>query len=239
MNSLYFQCFSGISGDMILGAFLDLGLDLEELKRELEKLNLVGYELEAKKVKKTGISGTKFDVVIKEKQTKHRHFSDINNIIGKSQLEQNIKDLSLKIFQKLAQAEAKIHGTTIERVHFHEVGGIDTIIDIVGACICLQKFKIEKIYCSKINVGSGYVRCQHGIMPVPAPATQELLTNIPIYSFLADKELVTPTGAAIISTICSSFSGLPEFVVSKIGYGAGKMDLELPNMLRLLLGTSK
>ena len=237
MNFAYFDCFSGISGDMILGAFVDLGVQLEQLQLELEKLGLPGFRLEAAAAKRSGLSGTKVEVIVDDAPQPHRNLADISDIIGRSALKQSVKDLSLKIFNRLAEAEAKIHGTGINNIHFHEVGGLDSIADIVGASICIDLMEIKKVYCSKLNVGQGFIKCQHGILPVPAPATLELLRGTPIYAYGPGKELLTPTGAAIITTISGGFGPLPEMVVEKVGYGAGHHDLELPNMLRILLGT--
>lgn len=237
MKNAYFDCFSGISGDMIMGACLDLGVDLAELRHELTKLNLPGFELQVEKVKKCGIAGTKVNVLVEEGHHPHRHLKDIEEIIHRSGLKQSVKDLSLRIFSRLAEAEAKIHATSADRVHFHEVGSLDAIVDIVGSVICLDKLAIEEVYCSKLNVGSGFTHCQHGVIPVPAPATLELLQGVPIYSYGAEKELVTPTGAAIISTVSRGFGPLPGMLVEKVGYGAGERDLEIPNLLRVLLGS--
>ncbi|WP_081411017.1 nickel pincer cofactor biosynthesis protein LarC [Desulfotruncus alcoholivorax] len=237
MRFAYFDCFSGISGDMILGAFVDLGVELEQLQHGLEKLRLPGFRLEAAAVKRSGLSGTKVNVIVDDAPQPHRNLLDISGIIDRSDLKHNVKDLSLKIFNRLAEAEAKIHGTDINNIHFHEVGGLDSIVDIVGASICMDLLGIEEVYCSKLNVGQGFIKCQHGILPVPAPATLELLRGVPIYAYGSGKELLTPTGAAIITTISGWFGPLPEMVVEKVGYGAGYHDLDLPNMLRILLGT--
>ncbi|SFH12657.1 TIGR00299 family protein [Desulfotomaculum arcticum] len=237
MKFAYFDCFSGISGDMILGAFVDLGVELEQLQRGLEQLSLPGFRLEAAAVKRSGLSGTKVDVIVDDVPQPHRNLVDIADIIGRSDLKQSVKDLSLKIFNRLAEAEAKIHGTGINNIHFHEVGGLDSIADIVGASICLDLLGIEEVHCSNLNVGQGFVKCQHGLLPVPAPATLELLRGVPIYAYGPGKELLTPTGAAIITTISGGFGPLPEMMVEKVGYGAGYHELELPNMLRILLGT--
>lgn len=235
MNTAYFHCFAGISGDMILGSLVDAGLDFKDLEREIQKLKIPGYHLAMSKVTKQGIAGTKVDVAIEEKHA-HRHLQDVLAIIEQSDLAPSVKEKCSKIFIRLAEAEAKIHNTTKERIHFHEVGSLDAIIDVVGAVSGLALLGIEKVYASTIHVGSGFTRCAHGTIPLPAPATLELLKDIPIYSTGIPKELVTPTGAAIISTISNGFGETPPMAVRRVGYGAGKRDLPIPNLLRLTLG---
>lgn len=235
MKIAYFDCFSGISGDMVLGALVDLGVDIADLGKELDKLGISGYDLSAKKVGKNHICGTKVDIVVREGH-KHRGLKDINVIIDKSALDHDIKDLSKKIFLRLAEAESRVHNTDIEKIHFHEVGALDAIIDIVGIAIGLKKINVDKIYCSKLHVGSGFVRCSHGVMPVPAPATMELLKGVPVYSTDAKGELVTPTGAAVITSITADFGGMPQMRVDEVGYGAGISDFEHPNVLRIVIG---
>jgi len=242
MKTLYFDCFSGISGDMIIGALLDLGLDLKYLEQELKKLNIKGYRIEAKKVIKNGIAAAKFDVV--ELHSHHgnqdhhheRNIAEIDSIIGKSRLSEEIKNTIKKIFHRIAAAESKIHRVPINKIHFHEIGAIDTIIDVAGAVIGLNKLGIEKAYCSKLNVGTGFVEFSHGKWPVPAPATAEILKNVPIYHNNTKAELVTPTGAAIITALAESFGEMPAMRVKKIGYGAGTKDLQQPNVLRAFYG---
>jgi len=235
MKIAYFDCFSGISGDMILGSLIDLGLKVEQLKEDLAKLNLSDYEIKVKKVEKGEIWGTKFNVNIYG-QTKERHLDDILHILENSHLEKIIKERSKRIFRKLAEAESRIHNKGINEIHFHEVGATDAIIDIVGAMIGIRKLKIEKVYSSSLQLGTGFIKCAHGTFPVPAPATLELLRNIPTYSTGMKKELVTPTGAAILTTICQNFGDMPSVKLRKIGYGAGTRDLSIPNMLRVLIG---
>ena len=237
MKTIYFDCFSGISGDMIIGALLALGLDFNHLKKELGKLNLKKYKIEAKKIVKNGITATKFDVIENHKHYhEERSISEINNIIDDSRLDNKTKNTIKKIFLRIAAAEAKIHNKPIDKIHFHEIGAIDTIIDIAGAVIGFKKLGIEKIYCSKLNVGTGFVEFSHGKWPVPAPATAEILKNVPIYHNNIETELVTPTGAAIITTFADKFGGMPSMKVEKIGYGAGAKELEQPNVLRVFLG---
>jgi len=234
----YFDCFAGISGDMTLGALIDAGLDIEKLKAELSKLNLGGYKISSEKVVKNGITGTQVYVQVDEQKT-HRHLRHINEIIDNSTLDDDIKNRAKNIFRRLAESEAKIHNTTVEKIHFHEVGAVDAIIDIVGAVIGVKLLGIKKVYASKIHTGRGYVNCQHGKIPVPAPATMELLKDFPIYSTGIERELTTPTGAAIITTLADSFGNMPEMMVEKIGYGAGTGDLEIPNLLRIIIGEDR
>ncbi len=232
---IYFDCFSGIAGDMILGALLDSGLELSALKKELKKLPLTGYELKAFKTEKHGIRGTKFEVKA-PKEKIHRNLKEIFKVIDKSSLDRKIKDDSKKIFRRLAEAEAKVHGTNVDKIHFHEVGGVDAIIDIVGAIVGLDLLGVDKIYSSPLSFGKGFVKFSHGKFPVPAPATVELCKNIPVRYTDIEGELVTPTGAAIITTL-AEFSPKLDFKVQKIGYGAGSMDLkEIPNLLRVMIG---
>ena len=237
MKTAYFDCFSGISGDMIIGALLDLGLDINFLDKELKKLNLKNYEIQSKKIVKNGIAATKFDVSIKhEHNHEERNLKEINEIIKKSKLDNEIKNTIKKIFLKIAIAEAKVHNKPVDKIHFHEIGAIDTIIDIAGAVIGFKKLGIDRIYCSKLNVGTGFVEFSHGKWPVPAPATAKILRNVPIYNNNIEAELVTPTGAAIITALASGFGEMPAMKVEKIGYGAGTKELEQPNVLRVFLG---
>ena len=248
MKIVYFDCFSGISGDMILGAFVDAGLDINLLKDQLSQLHLTGYEISKEKVKRAGISGTKVRVIIsqtdKHLTATHQHhynshlkFSDIRTIIEKSALHQAIKTDSIKIFQRLAMVEAKVHNTSTEEVHFHEVGAIDAIVDIVGSVIAIKHLGIERIYFSPIPTGHGYTKCEHGIFPVPAPATAELLKTQLLKSVDIEKELTTPTGAAIITALGEGLRTNPEMKILQIGYGAGGNDNpHIPNLLRILIG---
>ncbi len=235
MRIAYFDCFSGIAGDMILGALLDSGLKIDDLKKELRKLSLRGYEIKVSKTNKMGIKGTKFEVKVPKEKT-HRNLKDIFKIIDKSSLDEKIKNDSKKIFKRLAKAEALVHGIDIDKIHFHEVGSVDAIIDIVGAVIGLNILKVDKIYSSPLSLGRGFVKFSHGKFPVPAPATLELCKNIPVRFPDIEGELVTPTGAAIITTL-AEFSPRLDFKVENIGYGAGSMDLkEIPNLLRVIIG---
>lgn len=250
---LYFDCFSGISGDMVIGALLDLGASPKKLISTLEDLKLNGYRLEIDKQIKNGITGTKFDVILdKQKHHSHHHghshsnnkehhhrtYTDIIQIIKNSDLTDSIKEKSSLIFKYIGEAEAKIHGKKLQEVHFHEVGAIDSIVDIIGAAICLEDLGIDEVVSSPIHLGSGTIRCDHGIFPLPAPATLEILKGIPVYSKQIDGELTTPTGAGIIRTFTSDFTGIPQFQIEKIGYGLGTKTFDdHPNLLRVILGT--
>jgi uncharacterized protein (TIGR00299 family) protein len=238
MKIAYFDAFSGISGDMTIAAFLNAGLDENEFLTELSKLKLSGFEIEIKKVIRNGITATKFEVIVKEKQKEHRHLSDIFEIIDASDLSEFVKQTSKKIFTNIAQVEAKIHNTTVEEVHFHEVGAIDSIIDIVGTTICIEKFKIEKIFASKIPLGSGsFTQTQHGKMPIPSPATLELLKNFPVTLTDIPFELTTPTGASIIATLAEYGLEKETIKINSVGYGAGNFDIpNQPDLLRIIIG---
>lgn len=235
MATAYFDCFSGIAGDMILGALIDLGLDSNYLKKELKKLGVSGYEFDVRKVEKNHIAATDVYITTNEEQH-HRTLADINTIIDNSTLENDVKELSKKIFYKLAKAEGKIHNVKIDEVHFHEVGAIDSIVDIVGVAIGLKKLNIKNSFCSDMPLGKGFVTCAHGIIPLPAPATIELLKDIPVYQSDANHEMVTPTGAAIITTIADGFGKMPLMKIKKIGYGAGKIESRQPGLLRIYVG---
>jgi uncharacterized protein (TIGR00299 family) protein len=237
MKIAYFDCFAGASGDMILGALIDAGLSLEQLKNELAKLHLTHYDIHVKKVLKKGIGGSQVVISVgDDHHHHHRHLHKIEEIIEKSDLGESVKEKGLKIFRRLAEAEAKIHKTTIDKIHFHEVGAIDAIIDVVGAVVGINALGIEKVYCSPLHVGTGTVECTHGILPVPAPATVELVRDKPIYSTGVEGELLTPTGAAILTTLSCSFIPMPNMKVRGIGYGAGTSDPDIPNLLRVVIG---
>jgi pyridinium-3,5-bisthiocarboxylic acid mononucleotide nickel chelatase len=236
MKLAYFDCFSGISGDMTLGALLDAGLPLEHLRSSLRALQVPGWQLSAEKVWKNGMAATYVQVAI-EDQTKHRSLSAILDILQKSPLARHVREHASAIFTKLGEAEASVHDVPLEKIHFHEVGAVDAIIDIVGACIGFDALGIEKFACSPLNVGGGTAKMAHGILPVPAPATAKLLQGKPTYSNGVQRELVTPTGAAIVATLCDHFGPQPPMAVDAIGYGAGTADLEgQPNVMRLMIG---
>ncbi|MEN6317976.1 MAG: nickel pincer cofactor biosynthesis protein LarC [Syntrophaceae bacterium] len=238
MQIAYLDCFSGISGDMILGALIDAGLDLHQLETELNKLKIGGYTLKAEKTIRQGISGTKFSVDADSDHVERR-LRDIEEIIDYSDLDDDIKNSSKEIFRILAFAEAKIHNCNPGDVHFHEIGAVDSIIDIVGALIGFKILGIESVYASRIPVGTGFVECDHGTFPLPAPAALELLKGIPIYPRDTDRELVTPTGIAILKQVAGSFGIIPEMKVERIGYGAGSRDLKIPNLLRVWIGKTE
>jgi uncharacterized protein (TIGR00299 family) protein len=237
MTLAYFDCFSGISGDMTLGALVDAGVSIDDLRAELAKLNLPGYELTAEMVKRSGIAATKVRVLLDGKQQPSRRLSDIRNIIEASALPLSVQQKGLAIFSRLARAEAKVHGTTPDKVHFHELGAVDALVDIVGSVVGLELLGVTGVAASAVNVGSGTVQTSHGLLPIPAPATAELLSGIPFYQSSTLFELTTPTGAAIISTLGMSFGPLQEMKVDRIAYGAGDQDFPgRPNVLRLMIG---
>lgn len=284
MRVLYYDCFSGISGDMNLAAMIDIGVDRDYLIGELSKLNISHeFEIKVSRAIRKGIEGTKVDVILKnsEKQEtethedhhhhdeahheghhshghmehhhdhdhsihnhnhgsghdhQHRNLSNIEQIIISSDLNDNVKKISMDIFTKIAHAEAKIHGKTVYDVHFHEVGAVDSIVDIVGAAICVDYLKVDKIMCSSIELGGGFVRCAHGLIPVPAPATLEILKGMPIKTGAVPVETTTPTGAAILAVLVDESSNLKNFVVDSIGYGVGNRDTVIPNVVRVMIG---
>jgi pyridinium-3,5-bisthiocarboxylic acid mononucleotide nickel chelatase len=236
MKLAYFDCFSGISGDMTLGALLDVGCDLAQLRAELRGLQVPGWELSAEKVWKNGMAAT-WARVKTEDQQRHRPLNAILQILRDSKLASPVRDRASAIFRRLGEAEARVHDVPVEKIHFHEVGAVDAIVDIVGACIGFHMLGIEKFACSPLNVGGGTVKMAHGVLPVPAPATANLLQGKPTYSNGVQRELVTPTGAAIVAILCDSFGPQPPMSVSAIGYGAGAADLEgQPNVLRMMIG---
>lgn len=240
MKIAYFNCFSGISGDMCLGAFVDAGLDIGMIAEELKKLPIKDYQLISNKVIRSGITSTKVDVVISDGEHPHfegRKWEDIAEIINSSSLSAQIKEKGLLIFRRLFEAEAKVHGEPYDQIHLHELGAVDCIVDIIGTLIALEMLEVEKLYTSEINLGGGSVNTSHGILPIPAPATLELLKGYPVYSSGIQFELTTPTGALIISGLNAIYSPLPMLVVEKIGYGAGNKDIKnMPNLLRVLIG---
>ena len=236
---LYFDIVNGISGDMTIATLLDLGISKEVFLEEINKLNLGDeFNINIQEENENGIVGTKVEVITKEVNA-HRHLSDIYEIIDKSSLNEYVKENAKKIFMVIAEAEAKVHGTTIDKIHFHEVGAIDSIVDVVSACILVDLLCVDKIYATSVPVGSGFVKCDHGIMPVPAPATIEILKDVPIKLNTVKGECTTPTGAAIIKTLCDDFVDVLELEVKQIGYGIGHKKFEIPNILRTILGVKK
>jgi uncharacterized protein (TIGR00299 family) protein len=236
MRTLYFDCFAGASGDMILGALVSVGVDRHALVEQLSLLGVSGYEIDFETVDRSGISATRAHVRT-EHEHAHRHLSDILKIIDESSLSESVKERAARIFRRLGEVEAKIHNVSVERIHFHEVGALDAIIDVVGACIGFELLGIERFVCSELHVGSGMVEMAHGRFPVPPPAVAELLKDAPVYSTDIKGELVTPTGAAIISTVCQEFGPLPKMKIERTGYGAGAREYQnFPNVLRLMIG---
>jgi uncharacterized protein (TIGR00299 family) protein len=238
MRVAYFDCFSGGSGDMILGSMIDAGLSPHELREELGKLQIPTIRLKVKKVLKGGVSATQVIVEGRNETRSHRNLREILRIINRSHLESEIKKKSIEIFQRIASVEAKIHRKPVEEIHFHELGGLDSIVDIVGSVWGLGQIGADEIHVSKVNVGTGFVKTEHGILPVPAPATLALMKGKPIYSSGVERELLTPTGAALLTSLGSQFGKLPPMKLERIGYGAGRDDLPHPNLLRLIIGTS-
>ncbi len=238
MKAAYFDCFAGAAGDMILGSLVDAGLELDALKKALAGLGLTHFDLGMETVLKNGISGARVLVHVDEEYHTHHHrrLHDIEDIVAKSDLDKNIKKKSIEIFGRLARAEAAVHQTSVEEIHFHEVGAMDAIIDVVGSVVGIAALGVEKVFCSPLHVGTGTVTCAHGVLPVPAPATAELVKGKPIYSTGVEGELLTPTGAAILTTLSSDFGPMPPMSVEKIGYGAGTADRAIPNLLRLFIG---
>lgn len=275
MKALYFDCFAGISGDMTLGALLDLGVDKDKFIEEISKINVEGFKIEFGRVEKNGINAFDVDVIIDGFEEEHDHLHheheeehdhlhhhnhehdhehgdhhhhdhnhvhrnlfDVNKIIDDSTISDNAKELAKKIFMRVALAESKVHGKAIDEVHFHEVGALDSIVDIIGTAICIDLLKPDKIYSSVVNDGYGFIICQHGQIPVPVPATAEIFANSNVVSRQIDveMELVTPTGAAIIAELPESYGVCPTMKVVKTGYGAGKRNSKIPNVLRVMLG---
>ena len=237
MKVLYVDAFSGVSGDKMVAALLSLGFDKSVLINELKKLLISGeFDIEIKDKNVMGITSKKFDVILKKHSHHHRGLGDIEKIIDDSSISENAKVISKDIFKIVAEAEAKVHDVPINEIHFHEVGAIDSIVDIVSVGILIDQLKPERIYSSKIALGTGFVEAAHGRLPVPAPATAEILKGVPAYQTEITTELTTPTGAAIIKYLTDEFVNMPEMTVEEIGYGAGTKDLSIPNVLRIFLG---
>ncbi len=239
MRTLYFDCASGISGDMIISSLVSLTGARHKYLDRLKEIALEGYHAEIKDVVKSSIKALGFKVILDEEQHQHRNLNDIFSIIRESRLNNDEKKLSREIFAKLGQAEAKVHGQPINEVHFHEVGAVDSIIDIVGTSILINMIKPDRIIFSPLPVGGGSVDTAHGRLPVPAPATSELLKGVPVYDNGIHTELVTPTGAAIVSALSDGFGGMPEMTINEVGYGSGEKDLSVPNLLRVFLGEAE
>jgi hypothetical protein len=235
MKIAYFDCIGGASGDMILGALIDAGLGIETLRARLAALRLADFELKTQRVNKNGFSATKVDVVVAD-DVPERHLAEIEAIIAASELAPGIQLQANAIFRRMAEVEAGIHGTTLDHVHLHELGGVDTIVDVVGCLVGLDALGIEKVYASPLPMGRGFIRGAHGQIPLPAPATVALLKGVPIVGSDIEKELVTPTGAALLSSLAAGFGPIPQMTLTAVGYGAGGRDLPVPNVVRLLLG---
>ena len=246
MTLAYFDCVSGVSGDMTLGALVDAGLPIEDLQGEIDRLRLPGLSLRARSVKKNGFGATKVDVVTParppshpppgEERHEHRRYAEVRRIIESSALSEAVKEKSLRVFRRLAEAESRIHRIGIEEVHFHEVGALDAIADIVGAVAGLALLGVGRVEASPLPLGAGFIRSAHGQQPVPAPATLELVRDVPVRGTGIEAELVTPTGAALLTTLADAFGPMPPMRLKAVGYGAGTRDLERPNVLRLVLG---
>lgn len=237
MRVCYLDCFSGISGNMVLGALIDIGLPKSILLEEVAKLGVEPFGIEVKRNERMRIYGTHVKVRVRKGDGPKRSYREIKRMIEESPLDQPVKHRSLDIFHRLASAEAKIHGEKIDEVHFHEIGAVDSIVDVVGAAVGMNHLAIERVFASRIPVGSGFVHGQHGRLPVPAPATLEILKGIPIYSSSLNEELVTPTGAAILTSLSGGFGNIPEMRVERVGYGVGdRVFEEIPNVLRIILG---
>jgi uncharacterized protein (TIGR00299 family) protein len=237
VNCAYLDCFSGISGDMLLGALIDCGVPAELLRKELDKIDCGAYELDISKKKINSISATSVTVT-PSSDAAFRNLTDITAILERSSLEPAVIHSSLAVFKRLAEAEAKVHGKAVQEIHFHEVGAVDTIIDIVGSVIALKFLGVRSVHCSPLPLGRGFVRCAHGTLPLPAPAVCTLLENIPVYGIEADQELVTPTGAALVAVLADSFGTFPSMLCKSTGYGAGDREgsENQPNVLRVITG---
>jgi uncharacterized protein (TIGR00299 family) protein len=237
MRGLYLDCFSGISGDMFLGALVDLGVEPAHLRSQLKKLRVSGYQLSAARVNRSGLTGTKVDVKLTKTQQPERRLKDIARIVQGSRLSPAVRRRAMDAFETLVEAEARVHRVPKDRVHLHEVGAVDAIVDIVGAMIGLERLGWPRVICSPLHVGRGMVTMEHGTFPVPGPATAEILKGKPCYATQVEGELVTPTGAALVATLADDFGPMPPMRVRAIGYGAGTKQFDgHPNLLRILDG---
>ncbi|HRZ86187.1 MAG TPA: nickel pincer cofactor biosynthesis protein LarC [bacterium] len=244
MKIAYFDCFAGISGDMFAGAAVDAGVPIDLFRKTLKKIAFGGYAIAARRVTRCGVAGTQFIVDAHEHKRGHHHhgrsFDDIVRLLTKSGLDERIRADAIGIFTLLARAEAKVHRTTVGRVHFHEVGAVDSIVDIVCAAAAVAALGVERVFVSKLALGGGTVPCAHGTLPVPAPATAELVAGLPVVAGPVEAELVTPTGAAIVKYYGAQFGAMPEMTVSAVAYGAGCRDFpQMPNMFRLVIGETR
>jgi pyridinium-3,5-bisthiocarboxylic acid mononucleotide nickel chelatase len=235
MKIAYFECQSGVSGDMLLGALVDCGVPLDEIKKSLALLPIQGFEILANRVNKAGLSSTQVEVRVDD-NVKERRLTDILTLLQDSQLPEQIKGKALDVFLRIGSVEARIHGSDVEKIHLHELSGLDTIIDVVGVFLGMEILNIEKVFASPLPLGSGYIQAAHGTIPLPAPATLALLEGVPIVGSHFKSELVTPTGAALLTSLVQEFGIIPPMRLLKTGYGAGKRDLPVPNVLRMLIG---
>lgn len=236
MKIAYLDCSNGISGDMLLAALLDAGLEVEKLKKELAMLPVSGYSVKLEKIKSQRLMTSRLRVFVKKRQP-FRNLERIMAILEKSGLKKKVKEKAKKIFRRLGTAEANVHGVKINAVHFHEIGAVDTLVDIVGTVWAMEQLKIKKMYSSPLNMGSGLVRTAHGLLPVPAPATAELLKGIPVYGSSVKQELVTPTGAVLVSSLCQGYQPLPKMRVERIGMSSGTKEANgHVNLFRVFIG---
>lgn len=237
MRIAYLDCCGGISGDMLLAALIDAGAEVKVLRGHLESLGLQGYRLQTWEERKQGWRGTRVAVEVTADQPE-RHLREILRLLDAADLPARVREKAAEVFRRLAEAEARVHGTSIDEVHFHEVGAVDAIIDVVGSILALHHLGVERIHCSPLPTGYGYVRARHGLLPVPAPATAELLRGVPVRGIPAEGELVTPTGAALATSLAANFGPLPDMVVERIGYGLGTYTYAVPNVVRVFVGTT-
>jgi pyridinium-3,5-bisthiocarboxylic acid mononucleotide nickel chelatase len=235
VSILYFDCFSGVAGDMVLGSLLDVGVEVGWLRGQIDLLGLSGFSVEVRRVESHHLMGTDVLVSVSRDQP-HRSLGDILKIVEESGLSTEVKEKSVEIFTRLADVEGRIHGIAPDKIHFHEVGAIDSIIDVVGSVAGVSRLGVDRVMCSPLPLGHGFVRCAHGLLPVPAPATVELLKGVPVYQTDREQELVTPTGAALMTSLAGSFVPVPPMRIEKVGYGAGKTQSEYPSLLRVLVG---
>jgi uncharacterized protein (TIGR00299 family) protein len=238
MKTAYFDCIAGASGDMLLGSLIDAGLPVSSLEEELAKLHLDDFQLKITKVSKNGFGATKVDVQVRD-DAPERRLRDLRKIVEDSDVAPSVQQRALRIFTRICEVEAGIHGMSVDDVHLHEVGGVDAIVDVVGVLAGIERMGIQSIVVSPLPIGRGFVKGAHGQIPLPAPATLALLKGVPVYGSPIEKELVTPTGAAILTEIADSWGSLPAMVFREVGYGAGTRDLVIPNVLRLLIGDSR
>src|SRR4051794_20647460 len=239
MKTLYFDCFAGASGDMILGAMIAAGVDPNFLREQLSLLEVSGFTVDFETVNRSGLSATYARVQTTHEHS-HRSLTDIKRIIDGSDLSSAVKQRAVQIFTRLAEAEARVHNEPVDHVHFHEVGALDAIVDVVGAAICFDALKIDRFVCSPLHVGSGMVKMAHGQFPIPPPAVAELLKGVPFYATNIKGELLTPTGAAIVTTVCTEYGPIPQLTIAVTGYGAGTREYQdFPNVLRVLIGESE